>query len=202
MPFALFSLLAGLGPPSDSQNGPAHEELRFLVLLVNSIAVAGGFVLLKEALTEAGERFHSTLGFAAGVLAAPMYVIFTAIQLVDERVALREGGRSQGYTPLDDLGIVLLFFGGVLTYLATAAFSASLCRLKWIGHAATGVFVSLSFLALLILVNRGLDYPDLSGPSSPWYTLLGFVAGIPAVPWMMPCALGVILLRRAGDEPR
>ena len=28
----------------------------------------------------------------------------------------------------------------------------------------------------------------------------GFVAGIPAVPWIMPFLLGVVVLRRAGDE--
>lgn len=35
-----------------------------------------------------------------------------------------------------------------------------------------------------------------------WYTIPAFVAGIPAVPWIMPCLFGVVLLRRAGDEQR
>jgi hypothetical protein len=29
---------------------------------------------------------------------------------------------------------------------------------------------------------------------------LGFIAGIPAVPWVMTFLLGVALLRRAGDD--
>ena len=28
----------------------------------------------------------------------------------------------------------------------------------------------------------------------------GFIAGIPAVPWIMPYLFGVVLLRRTGDE--
>ena len=40
------------------------------------MSIAVGFVVLKEALTEAGERFDSTLGFAAIMLAGPLYLIW------------------------------------------------------------------------------------------------------------------------------
>jgi hypothetical protein len=33
------------------------------------------------------------------------------------------------------------------------------------------------------------------------YTSPGFVVGIPAVPFIMPFLFGVVLLRRAGEEP-
>src|SRR5580765_1245252 len=55
-PWAIISLLwVGIGAPF--QATPAENHMRFLVLLANSIVVAGGFVALKEALSEAGERF-------------------------------------------------------------------------------------------------------------------------------------------------
>ena len=53
---------------------------------------------------------------------------------------------------------------------------------------------------VLLLVTRGLSYPELSADTAPWYTRPGLIAGIPAVPWIMPCLLGVISLRRGGDE--
>ena len=55
-------------------------------------------------------------------------------------------------------------------------------------------------IALLFLVMRGLSFPNHTAVSTPWYTSPGFIAGIPAVPWIMPFLLGVVLLRRAGDE--
>ena len=64
VPFAVISLLwVGIGAPF--QATPTENHMRFLVLLANSIVVAGAFVALKEALSDAGERFYSTLGFAA-----------------------------------------------------------------------------------------------------------------------------------------
>jgi hypothetical protein len=45
--------------------------MRYLVLIVKAKAAAGGFVVLKEALGEVGERFYSTLGFAAVIPAGP-----------------------------------------------------------------------------------------------------------------------------------
>ena len=69
-PFGLVALLwVGLGPPWVAT--AAENQMRYLVLIVMASAVAGGFVVLREALSEAGERFYSTLGFAGIVLAGP-----------------------------------------------------------------------------------------------------------------------------------
>jgi hypothetical protein len=135
------------------------------------------------------------------MIAAPMYLIFMAIMLAVVRsTRLENGSLPPWIVSLADLADLFLFFGGVLTYLATAAFAASLGRAKWLGRVATYVFVSASALAVLCLALRGMSFPDPSVAFEHWYTTIGWVAGIPAVPWMMPCALGVILLRRAGSE--
>src|ERR1700720_3497088 len=74
-PFALVALLwVGLGPPW--QANAAENQMRYLVLIVMATAVAGGFVVLREALSEAGERFYATLGFAAIMLSGPLYLIW------------------------------------------------------------------------------------------------------------------------------
>jgi hypothetical protein len=39
-------------------------------------------------------------------------------------------------------------------------------------------------------------------PRPTWYANAGFIAGIPAVPLIMPVLLGVITLRRAGTSPQ
>jgi hypothetical protein len=98
------------------------------------------------------------------------------------------------------MGDLLLFMAGFLTYLATVAFAASLGRVQWLGRRATRSFMIVNGVALLFLVIRGLQFPDPRALSTPWYINLGFVVGIPAVPFIMPFLLGVVLLRRAGEE--
>ncbi|MDB5967556.1 MAG: hypothetical protein JWQ90_6 [Hydrocarboniphaga sp.] len=202
-PVALLSLLPGVGPPGDQV--PAENQLRFLVLLVDAILVAVGMGVLKEALVQHGERVFSTLAFTSITLASPLYILFTGIQYSDY-VAQDRGwswaasvdGSLHELSPLDTLSVTLLFFGGVLTYLATAAFAMSLRQTQWLGRKVAHAFVIASLFAVTCLVIRGLDYPGLAAAFGHWYTIPGFVVGIPAVPWIMPCMLGVLLLRRAG----
>jgi hypothetical protein len=203
MPWMLFSFLSTMGAPGAGQT-PAEEQFRYLVLLIVSMLVSGGFILLKEVLSEAGERFHSTLGFAAIVLAAPMYVIFTTVQLggYHAMVGASPGHEAPVSIALDTLSLHLLFFAGVLTYLATAAFAAALGRIQWLGRKTTLSFVIANFFAMLCLVLRGLDFPAPATAFLHWTTTLGWIAGIPAVPWIMPGLFGAILLRRAGNEAR
>src|SRR5260370_17866176 len=73
-PFALVALLwVGLGGPW--QATASENQMRYLVLIVMASAIAGGFVVLREVLSQAGERFYATLGFAAVILIAPLYLI-------------------------------------------------------------------------------------------------------------------------------
>ena len=58
----------------------------------------------------------------------------------------------------------------------------------------------ISLVALLLLVIRGLHFPDPHALSTPWYTSPGFIVGIPAVPFITPFLFGVVLLRRAGES--
>src|SRR5437667_7391439 len=198
-PFALVALLwVGLGGPW--QATPAENQMRYLVLIVMATAIAGGFVVLREALSEAGERFYATLGFAAIMLSGPLYLIWNTFAFGVFFAKEHAGEVPQALHSLGDTFDVLLDLGAVLTYLATAAFAASLGRVQWLGRRATRAFIIVSFVALLFLMIRGLKYPDPRALSTPWYTNPGFVVGIPAVPFIMPFLFGVVLLRRAGEE--
>src|SRR5436309_3482596 len=193
--FALVALLwVGLGAPW--QATAAENQMRYLVLIVMATAVAGGFVLLKEALSEAGERFYSTLGFAAIMLSGPLYLIWNTFAFGAFFGKEHAGEVPAAIVSLGDTFDVLLFVAGFLTYLATAAFAASLGRVRWLGRGATRAFIIVTFVALLFLLIRGLRYPN--GRVTPWYTNPGFIVGIPAVPFIMPFLFGVVLLRRAG----
>jgi hypothetical protein len=197
-PFALAALLwVGLGGPW--QANPPENQMRYLVLIVMATAIAGGFVVLREALSQAGERFYATLGFAAIMLSGPLYLIWNTFAFGVFFAKEHAGEVPQALRSLDHIFDVLLFVAGFLTYLATVAFAASLGRVQWLGRRATRAFMIVNGVALLFLVIRGLQYPDPRALSAPWYTSPGFVVGIPAVPFIMPFLFGVVLLRRAGE---
>jgi hypothetical protein len=198
VPSAITSLLwVGLGPPF--QATPPENHMRYLVLLTNVAVVASAFVALKEVLHEAGERFYSTIGVAASIPAGAAYLVCISMSVANTIAALpATEATSAGF--LNALYSVLEFAACVLTYLATAAFATSLGRARWLGRGAVRAYVTASMVLVVLLVMRGVSFPELSSDTAPWYVRPGFIAGIPAIPWIMPYLLGVVLLRRAGDE--
>src|SRR5438552_1353999 len=193
-PFALVALLwVGLGAPW--QATAAENQMRYLVLIVMAAAIAGGFVVLREALSQAGERFYATLGFAAIMLSGPLYLLWNTFAFAAFFGKEHAGEIPQSLVSLGDTMDVLLFVAGFLTYLATVAFATSLGRVQWLGRGATRAFIVVTFVALLFLVTRGLRYPN--GRATPCYTTPALIVGIPAVPFIMPFLFGVVLLLRA-----
>ena len=205
-PWALFSLLPGMGAPL--QATASENQVRYLIVAINSIAIAGGLVVLRQALSDAGERFYSTLGFAATMLAGPLFVIFATERVGAYGAMVRAGSLEEapGLASLHLLSHVLLIFGAALTYLAVAAFAASLGRTQWLGRTASRVCVGISFFAVLCLgvaMAAALESPQapLSGIKL-WLATLGptvfMIPAVPAVSWIMPLLFRVLLLRRAG----
>lgn len=198
-PFALVSLLwVGLGPPWVAT--PIENRMRYVVLLAGALAVAIAFVVLKDALLDAGERLYSTLGLATNVFAGAAYMIWLTLYLAVFAAKVRDGHVPPEIVPLINMSDTLLFVACVLTYLTTAGFAASLGKLGWLGRNTARIYVVGNLIGVLLIAIRGLSFPDPAATSTPWYTQPGFIAGIPAVPWIMPYLFGVVLLRRAGDR--
>lgn len=199
-PFAMVALLwIGLGTPWDAT--PPENVMRYAVLLASAVAVTTAFVVLKEVLSDDGERLSSSLGLALNVLAGSAYVVWISFQLGAHAARASQGQVLPAIISLGDVFDTLLFVACALTYLATAAFAESLGRLGWLRRGSSRAYVVLNLLALTFLTVRGLSFPDPTASSTPWYMRPGFIAGIPAIPWVMPYLLGVVLLRRAGDAP-
>jgi hypothetical protein len=198
-PFALLALLwVGIGPPWVAT--PPENQMRYLVLSAMSIAIVVGFVVLREVLGEADKKFRSSVGFAAILLGGPLYLIFDAFEFGISTVRLHGGETPPAFHDLGAVVDLILFLAGGLTYIAAAAFAVLLGQAGWIRRGAARAFTIISLVALLLLVIRGLDFPDPRALSTPWYTNPGFIVGIPAVPFVIPFLFGVVLLRRAGES--
>ena len=197
-PWAIVSLLwVGLGAPFQATT--EENYVRFVVLLASAILIAGAFIALQQALHAARERFYSTIGFAASIPAGVAYLISVSLSLAQSMARL--AGHDASAPPLlVDLYSVLEFVAVLLTYISTAAFAVSLGKVHWIRSRTAHVYVIVCTISVALLMTRGLSYPELSSNTAPWYAQPGFMVGIPAIPWIMPGLLGVVLLRRAGDR--
>jgi hypothetical protein len=199
LPFAIISLLwVGIGAPFQATLPENH--MRFVVLVADSILVTGGFVVLWGALHDAGELLISTLGLAASVCAGTAYFICLNISLA--QVALRLRGDRTPLPPIvGTFYDAVEFFACLMTYLTIAVFATSLCRARILGRGAAVAYATASAVLMLFLIMRGFEYPEISGRTAPWYTQPGVIAGIPAIPWLMPSLMGALLVRRAGEKP-
>jgi len=196
-PFVLIALLwVGIGPPWVAT--AAENQMRYLVLIGMAMATVGGFVVFKDAASEAGERLCSSLGFAAVILAGPIYVIWDAFVFGAYFVKGHGGEIPPAMVSLNPFQDLLLSLAGALIYFATAAFAASLTRAQWLARKASRAYLVVSFIALFLIVIKVAQHPDPATP--PWYAVPGLILGVPALPLIMPCLLGVVLLKRAGDE--
>lgn len=188
LPWAIISLLwVGIGPPF--QATLPENYMRCLVLVSNSILVTSAFVVLKDALYEVGEHFYSTIGFAANLAAGGAYLIGLNLSLAGVAVVMG-GDKTPPPAILALLFSALEFFACLMTYVTTGVFALALGQARLLGRGATRAYLIVCGILVLLLVMRGLEYPEISATTAPWYMRPGVIAGIPAVPWIMPCLLG------------
>jgi hypothetical protein len=200
LPWAIISLLwVGIGPPF--QATLPENYMRFGVLLWDSILVSIAFVVLTGALHQVGERIYSTVAFGAAVPAGVAYLGCLSFSLAQVDTLMR-GDRTPLPMFLGNFYSALEFVACVMTYVATLFFAVALWRTKLLRRGAACVYMVVSALMMLLIIMRGIDFPEISSHTAPWYTRPGVIAGIPAIPWFMPGLLGVVLLRRAGDMQR
>ena len=174
--------------------------MRYLTLILMAILAAGGFIMLREALSEAGERLYSTLGFGAIIMAGPIYIVWDTFMFAGYFTLEHGGEIAPAIVSLRPFHDLLLSVAAALTYFATAAIACSLARIDWLGRKASLAYIIVNIIALVFIVIKIAEHPDPAAADQAWYTIPGFILGIPALPLIMPSLLGVVLLRRAGDE--
>ena len=194
-PFALIALLwTGLGTPWEAT--PDENRMRYTVLMVCATLVTSGFAALAALMWDTGEQLWTPIAAAAGLVAGSVYLLWFAIHAGAWAAAARTGHIPDAVISLDAPLDTVLFSACALTYLATAAMAWALLRSGWLPRRGGRAMVLVSVLLFGMLCVRGLSFPDPAAGASPWYLRPGFIAGIPAVPWIVPHLIGAVVLGR------
>jgi hypothetical protein len=194
-PVGLFAFLPGFGPP-DAVSA-SENYLRYIVLLAGSVCLGIGLILLSASAEERGSSVLGRLAQTAAVLAAPLYILWATVLI--EIVTIMSLPAHVAGGPwlrwVSDWSDIILFAAGILTYLSAATLSVALFEVGQLRRGPALAFSSISSVAAALLLTRGLAFPSPADAFRHWYTIPGWAAGIPAVPWMIPAFLGAIFLR-------
>jgi cytochrome bd-type quinol oxidase subunit 2 len=197
MPFLIMALLwVGIATPYHSP--PAENLMRYEVLVVGGIAVMCGFLFLFRIVSKRGERFYSTLFLGVSILAGAAYLVWHSFQAGMWLILIKNDAVTSHLADMVSIFDVYLFFATILTYVATGLATLSMAKTGLLSSRASKVYLCVSAIGAIVIVLRGVAYPGDPRTSSPaLYEVPGILAGIPAMPWVMPCLLGAVLLRRA-----
>ena len=199
LPFSLFALLwVGIATPYHST--PPENLMRYEVLAIGAVAVTSAFLFLFRIVSNRGERYFATLFLGVSLLAGAAYLVWHCFQAGMWLVRSNSDSVTAHLADMVSIFDLYLFFATVLTYVATGLAALSMAKTNLLSSRASKVYLCISVFGALVVIFRGVVYPGDPRTSSPaLYQLPGILAGIPAMPWLMPCLLGVVLLRRAND---
>lgn len=200
VPFILISMFAGLGPPPESPQGwvetASEQQIRYSMLIIAGVFVTFGFAVLRDRLKNTKGSFSSLLGFTAIAIAIPLFIINMAWwgkylpELFRFMVESGMEKRPDWFTPVRMQFGLISAVEVALTYAATALFAAAFRANGWIGKVASGVYVTISVIAFVV-ITLSVYIEQLAIP--------GFIVSIPAMPFLMPYFMGIALLRRVGE---
>jgi hypothetical protein len=201
IPWMLISIFFGFGPPPENATEwvatATEQQVRYSILIFAGVFVAFGFATVREKLKNNGESFYSNLGFIAITIAIPLFIlnmIFWGFFLTESfriLVASASEKMPEWFSPVRKLFGLLSIVEVALTYLAAAAFAASLKYIGWFSKTVSLIYIVLSFLAFSIIV--------LSAFCPEPFISAGYAVSIPAIPFIMPYFIGISLLKRAGN---
>ncbi|GAA4326507.1 hypothetical protein GCM10023149_29380 [Mucilaginibacter gynuensis] len=196
IPWLLFSIFAGMGPlPATMAAWLAYateQQARYSILIGGGIIALMGFALLKAKLQEQGEQTFSMLAFAAMSLAIPLFIINMAFwgyyltSVFRYLVTLPTGEKPAWYPPVKALFYVISVVEVALIYLSALLLAISLKRAGVLSLRACRWYIVFALTGIVLAVLP----PFLPEP----FGTLGYLAAIPAIPFIMPYLIGVRLL--------
>ncbi|MHA4811037.1 hypothetical protein ACX0G9_23215 [Flavitalea flava] len=205
IPWMFMSIFFGMGPPPETAKEwvatATEQQARFSILIFSGILIALGLAILRDKLKTAGENFYSQLGIASILIAIPIFLLAMAfwhsfaLEAFRAQVASPSDKMPEWFKPVLRQIWVLTMVEVMLTYLATAAFAASLRSLGWLNKTPSGIYIILSVLSILCIVLYPIYPASVTSAGFPYYPFM-----IPAIAFLMLYFIGINLLRRVGNK--
>jgi hypothetical protein len=202
IPWILLSILLGLGPPpfdkpTEYVATATEQQVRYSFLLISGVLITFGFAVLRENLKKTGENFYSWIGLIAIMIAIPLFILNMAyynnflLETFRIRVTSASDKMPEWFSPIHKQMVIIMAVEVALTYLATAAFAASLKSAGWFKKTASHIYIIISLLCFLSALLVIFTPEPIASACS--------IVCIPALPFIMPYFIGINLLRRAGN---
>ena len=197
IPWILFSVFAGMGPPPMTMAAwvtmALTQQFRYTILICGGLSAFLGFALLRTKLENRGERLYSTLGFTLLGVAIPLFILNMAFwgyyltAAFRYFVTLPQGNRPEWYAPVKMFFDVIAVIEVALIYLATIFFAIALKKIDLLTVRASRWYIIIASLGIVLVLLP----PSMPEP----FPTAGYLAAIPAIPFIMPYLIGVRLLR-------
>ena len=203
-PWIFFSIFAGMGsPPETYAKWVANEfeqQVRYAFLITGGIVLTIGFAVLKDMIKDTNGSIFSVIGFTAISIAMILFILDMSYwhsflpETFKTKEAISLNKLPEWHRPVQKLFLMISIVEVSLTYLATAAFAASLKSAGWFKKGASLAYIIISLLIFILVALYGFYPENLTANGFPFYPFM-----IPAIPFVMPFYMGINLLRRAGD---
>lgn len=194
LPWVLFSVFAGFGPPPDT---PAvfltlvtQQQIRYSLLAIGAVLLVTGFQLLSHQLNVRGRNRYVSIAKAIlypGAILFILNMLYWGFYLAHafRQLDLDNPVRPGWYMAMREWFNWVGLAGVGLCYLSTALFSLSLKQYGLLGSKTANVFCGISLAAMLLVFIPASAPMPLSG--------LAYFLSIPAIPFILPYHIGLTL---------
>ena len=203
-PWIFFSIFAGMGSPPETYaawvSNEFEQQVRYAFLITGGVLLAVGFAVLKDIINDTNGSIFSLTGFTAVSIAMILFVLDMSYwhsflpETFKTKEAISLNKLPEWHRPIQKLFLVISIVEVSLTYLATAAFAASLKSAGWFKKSASLIYIVISLLAFILVALYGFYPESITTNGFPFYPFM-----IPAIPFVMPYYIGINLLRRSGN---
>jgi len=203
-PWIFFSIFAGMGSPPETYaewvSNEFEQQVRYAFLITGGVLLTVGFAVLKDIIKDTNGSIFSLIGFTAVSIAMILFVLDMSYwhsflpETFKTKEAISLNKLPEWHRPIQKLFLVISIVEVSLTYLATAAFAASLKSAGWFKKSASLIYIVISLLAFNLVALYGFYPESITTNGFPFYPFM-----IPAIPFVMPYYIGINLLRRSGN---
>lgn len=202
IPWVLFTLFAGFGPPPESAavwlESVTQQQVRYFILAIGAVITTAGFAVLSTYLENSGQRALGRTAVILLAVATPLYVInmlywgFYLPRAFASFDSSDINNRPAWYTAIRELFSWLGSFSTACFYLATALFALALLRSARPGKKTFITYIAISIVAAVFCFIPGSFPAPLN--------IIGYFVSVPAICFIIPYLIGISLVSGSGSK--